>query len=302
MPASRSVRAETCVSAGALVRAVRDRLEAAGIAGAGLDAAVLVGAALGADRTELVRREHEPVRDAALGRVRSYVERRLAREPVSRILGVREFWGLDFAVSAATLDPRADTETIVEACLEIAACEGWRDAPVRFADLGTGSGCIAVALLTELPEAFGVAVDVSAEAASTARRNAAAHGVGQRAGFVCADWASGLGGGFSFIVSNPPYVPSRDIAQLAPEVARYDPRRAIDGGRHGLDAYAAITRQAAGRLVAGGWLVLEVGDGQAEPVCALVRAAGFAADTALPPQVRDLSGTVRCVRMRHVGR
>jgi release factor glutamine methyltransferase len=180
------------------------------------------------------------------------VQRRLEHEPVARILGEKEFWGLRFALSADTLVPRADTETVMEAALDLVRAAGDPPEPLRIADIGTGSGAILLALLKELPGATGIGTDISAGALSTARYNAEQLDLGSRATFVECDYCDKLTGPFELIVSNPPYVVRGEIDALAREVRDYDPRRALDGGSDGLVAYRAIARDLTGLLAAGG--------------------------------------------------
>lgn len=277
--------AATTPRAEALAR-VRARLAAAGLDEAALDARLLVLDALGVESLDLLTRPDLPIGAAAAGRLAGFVTRRLAREPVARILGAAEFWGLPFRLGAATLVPRPDTETLVEAAL---AGLPDRQAPLRLLDLGTGSGAILVALLHELPNALGTGIDRSAAALAVARDNAALNGVADRATFVASDWAAAIMGSFELVVSNPPYISAGDVPGLQPEVARHDPRAALDGGPDGLDAYRVILRQS-GRLLAGGArLVLEIGFDQAQAVTALGLAAGFGA----PRLVRDVAGHPR---------
>ena len=209
--------------------------------------------------------------------------RRAAREPVSRILGRRAFWRHDFAVTRDVLDPRPETETLVEAAL--AAPFG------RLLDLGTGSGCILVSLLAERPAATGVGTDASVAALAVAARNAAAAGVAGRAAFRRADWLDGVEGPFDLIVSNPPYVAEAEMAGLAPEVRDWEPRGALTPGGDGLDAYRAIALGARARMTPGGRLMAEVGAGQAGAVSALWAQAGLVRIRAL----RDLDGRERVV-------
>jgi release factor glutamine methyltransferase len=218
-----------------------------------------------------------------------YAARRAAGEPLSRILGRREFWGLEFALSPETLDPRPDTETIVEAAL--AAFAGRRGEALRIVDFGVGSGALLAALLSELPAARGVGVDLSPGAAAQARANLESLGLEARAEIRVGDWAEGLDGPFDLIVANPPYIRSGDIAGLAREVRDHDPRLALDGGADGLDAYRALTPQIARLLAPAGRFLVEVGAGQADAVKALATAAGLA-DLATH---RDLAGVERVV-------
>lgn len=214
------------------------RLKQAGLPTPELDARLLVRGATGASEIEMIREPGafiSPEEEALLG---AYEHRRLAGEPVSRILGRREFWGLDFAVTPAVLDPRADSETLVAAALDLLRGV---EAP-RILDLGTGSGCLLLALLAERPDALGVGVDISAAALDVARANAVALGLAARAGFVAADWTAGVDGVFDLVVSNPPYIVSAGIAALDAGVRDHDPRLALDGGADGLDAYRALAR------------------------------------------------------------
>ncbi|HEY0331498.1 MAG TPA: peptide chain release factor N(5)-glutamine methyltransferase [Rhodopseudomonas sp.] len=270
-------------------RAVAARLRDAAIESAELDARLLIGAALGLDLTGLMVAAARVLTPDEARWLEALLARRINGEPVARILGVREFWGLPLALSADTLVPRPDTETLVEAALHLFQGQA---APRRIADLGTGSGAILLALLSEWPLTQGVASDINLNALRTARGNAARLGLAPRAGFVACNYAAALRGPFDLIVSNPPYIRSAEIATLAVEVRDHDPRRALDGGADGLDAYRAIATQAAGLLAPGGALILEIGEGQGDEVAALVRAAGLAPDPAPKP---DLAGIARAV-------
>ena len=243
-----------------------------GIPSAELDARVLLCAALGVDHAALVRDPDAPL-GAGADRLTQFAARRLGREPVSRIIGYREFWGARFELGPATLDPRADTETLVEAVLAHVGADLGR--AWRLLDLGVGSGAILGALLQSLPKASGVGVDISPAACAIARNNLAANGFAERSQIVCANWTAALRGPFDVIVSNPPYIRGGDVAGLAPEVRLYDPRLALDGGADGLDAYRALIPAAARLLAPEGLLALELGLGQGEDVAALLRAASF---------------------------
>ena len=218
---------------------------------------------------------------------------------MARIIGAKEFWGLPLRLSPATLVPRPDTETVVEAALEILRAESRCDAPLRIADLGTGSGAILLALLSELPNAFGVGTDISVPALRTARDNARQLGFSARAAFVACDYAAALSGPFDLMVSNPPYIRSAQIASLDAEVRDHDPHRALDGGLDGLDAYRLIAPEATRLLAPGGALVMEVGHGQSGDVQGLMTAAGLA--PAGPPKP-DLAGIRRAVTGRFLPR
>jgi release factor glutamine methyltransferase len=265
-----------------------------GLAEAGIgdnDARFLVLDVLGLTGTELILGGSEPIGATGAEDLTRAVARRLAGEPVARIVGAWEFWGLPFALAPDTLVPRADTETLVEAAL---ARLSERTRAATILDLGTGSGCILVALLSECPRAFGLGIDRSEAALVQARANARANGVGDRIAFVRADWSAGLAGSYDLIVSNPPYIPAATIATLAPEVRCHDPMAALDGGADGLDAYRRILAEVAAgpvRLAAGGTLLFEVGYDQAEAVLTL----GFAHGLAPAGISHDLAGHARVV-------
>ncbi|WP_430641597.1 peptide chain release factor N(5)-glutamine methyltransferase [Bradyrhizobium embrapense] len=280
-------------------RVLAARLLAVGNDSAELDARLLVGAALGLDLTGMVKAAKRTLTHDEADRLEDLARRRLAGEPVARILGIKEFWGLPLHLSAATLVPRPDTETVVERALELLRADGASDRALRIADLGTGSGAILLALLSELPNAHGFATDISAAALRTASRNAAELGLGDRATWIACDYGSALTGAFDLIVSNPPYIPSADIAGLDIEVRAYDPRAALDGGADGLDAYRALVSQSAGLLTSGGFLVVEVGRGQSGQVEALMTASGLSPTG--PPKA-DLGGVPRAVSARRLPR
>ena len=256
---------------------------------------MLVGAVLGLDLTGLIKAASRLLTTDQSIRLEDFARRRIGGEPVARILGAREFWGLPLTLSAATLVPRPDTETVVELALEmIRACPP-PDHRLRIADIGTGSGAILLALLSELPHASGVGTDISGEALRTARHNAIDLGLAGRAAFVACDYAAALSGPFDLVVSNPPYIRAADIAGLAPEVRNFDPVRALDGGPDGLDAYRTLVPQAARLLARDGALVVEVGQGQHGDVGALMVAAGLAPEG---PAKADLAGIRRAVAGR----
>ena len=222
----------------------------------------------------------------------AWIGRRLAGEPVSRILGSREFYGRGFLIDPNTLDPRPDTETLVDAALAIARQAGGRGRRLRLLDLGTGSGCLLITLLAELPQAAGLGTDLSLPALSLARTNARCLGVEDRADFIAGDWLEPVAGAFDLIVVNPPYLATEEIDRLPREVAMHDPRLALDGGADGLDAYRRIAAGAAARLAPGGAILLEVGPGQAEGVLALLRGAGLQTPAGCSLW-RDLAGRAR---------
>ena len=253
------------------------------------DARLLLCAAGGLSRADLISDPERAMNEAALARLAPLAARRASREPLSRILARREFWGLSLAISPAVLDPRPDTETLVEAVVSQFASR--RAEPLRILDLGAGSGAILCALLTEFGAATGVAVDVSAPAAAQARANLAACGLAARARVVVGCWGRAIRGPFDVVVSNPPYIPSGEIGDLEREVRDHDPALALDGGRDGLDAYRAIGGELGGLLAPDGRFFLEVGAGQAEDAMAILRANGL---TGMATRA-DLSGVARVV-------
>jgi release factor glutamine methyltransferase len=276
-------------------RALTAQFKDAGVDSADLDARILIGSVLGLDLTGLIAAAARILNRDEAERLEGFARRRIAGEPVARILGLKEFWGLPLRLSPATLVPRPDTETVVEAALEILRAEPGHDAPLRIADLGTGSGAILLALLSELADAYGVGTDISVPALRTARHNARQLGFAARAAFVACDYAAALSGPFDLIVSNPPYIRSAEIASLAAEVRDHDPHSALDGGFDGLDAYRLIASQASRLLAPGGVLVMEVGHGQSGDVQGLLTAAGL---TPAGPPKSDLSGIRRAVTGR----
>jgi release factor glutamine methyltransferase len=273
-------------------RLLTARFEAAGIDHATLDARMLIGAVLQLDLTGLIAQGPRRLTVDDTARLDAFARRRVAGEPIARILGMKEFWGLPLKLSADVLVPRPDTETVVEAALEILRAEGRIRAQLRIADLGTGSGAILLALLSELPNATGIGTDLSAAALETATTNAQHLGLTPRVDFMVSDYAEGLSGPLDLIVSNPPYVRSADIASLAPEVRDHDPHLALDGGPDGLEAYRRLAAQASELLSPGGLLVLEIGQGQDGDVAQLVAAAGL---MIAGPTRADLAGIGRAV-------
>jgi len=267
---------------------VRKRLEAAGVDSPVLDARLLLEAGAGVSRLEIVTDPRRELSDAQVDAVNALTKRREAREPVSHIIGRKHFWTLDLAVNADVMTPRPETEFVVEAGLQATLPA---DAPHRILDLGAGSGAIILALLRERPSATGVAIDVSERALAMVHANANELGVANRLEIRQNDWARDLDERFDLVVSNPPYIRSGDIDELAPEVSRYEPRVALDGGEDGLVAYRIIAAALPRLLKPGAAFALEVGLGQAESVKALVEASGLSAGE----PVRDLSGIPRVV-------
>ncbi len=273
-------------------RAMARLLRQAAIDSPELDARVLAGHGLGLSHTELAAGPERRLSRAEVERLGALCARRLAREPVARIVGRKEFWGLSFRLGPDTLVPRPETECVVEAAL--AALAEKRSAPCRVADLGTGSGAMLVALLHELPLAFGIGADISAPALILARSNADQAGVGGRVAFVACDFGQALIGGFDLVVCNPPYIARKEIDALAPEVRRFEPRRALDGGDDGLASYREIAKDAARLLGVGGSLVIEIGAGQEPAVAGLFEGSGC---RPIGPAMRDLAGIPRALHL-----
>jgi release factor glutamine methyltransferase len=265
-----------------------ERLRQQGIDNPRLEARLLLAHALGVTQEAVLRDRHLQVNAPGYD---ALIARRALHEPLALILGRREFWSLDFLVSADTLIPRGDSETLIEAAL---AAFPDRAVMRRVLDLGTGTGCLLLAALQEFPQAFGVGIDRVPAAAELARRNAAALGFASRTAFLVADWAEPVAGArFDLVLSNPPYIPTADLAGLMPEVAIHEPATALDGGADGLDAYRRIVAALGSLLAPGGVAILELGIGQAQSVPASAAANGFAADLRM-----DLAGIPRALILR----
>ena len=265
-------------------RALAEKFRAAGLESPELDARILIGHALGLDHAGLAAAEKQELSAARASTIDTLAARRLAREPVARIVGEKEFWGLSFIVTPAVLVPRPETETVVEAALSLVNRAG----PLRIIDLGTGSGAILLALLSELPHARGTGIDIAADALDVARTNARRLGLSDRADFMLGNFAA-VEGSFDLVLSNPPYIATPEIAGLAPEVRNCDPSHALDGGPDGLVAFRSIAAIARHLLVPAGHLVVEIGAGQESAVRELFVQGGLAISAAR----HDLSGTPR---------
>ena len=281
----------------ALLRDAAVALTSAGIDNVRFEARLLLARAAGLSVEQLIARGGDPVPATTATALRQLTARRVRREPMAYILGEREFWGLPFKVSPAVLVPRPDSETLIETALALLPD---RMRPLRLLDLGAGSGCLLLTLLREYPEATGVGVDASEAALAVARENAEALGVASRAQLMAGDWrrpdwTERLAGPFDLVVSNPPYIESRVIDGLMPEVARHEPRLALDGGADGLDAYRLIAAAAPRLIVPGGWLLVEGGEGQATDISGIFSAAGLSPK---PPR-KDLAGVERVVPAKH---
>jgi release factor glutamine methyltransferase len=276
-------------------KALTELFREAGIDSPDADARLLIAEALDIGRTELMVEGDRPITPDQVKAIDALAKRRLAREPVARILGRKEFWSLPLQVSEAVLVPRPETETIVETALDFVVRGGLRMEALRILDIGTGSGALMLALLHELEQAHGTATDISATALSVARANAERLDLASRCTFVECNIADGVPGPFDLIVSNPPYIARAEIAGLDSEVRDYDPKLALDGGIDGLDAYRAIAGDARRLLAPGGRLIVELGAGQEQAVRALfgdvgLKVTGVRADLAGIP--RALSAAV----------
>lgn len=281
----------------ALLRDTAVALTAAGIDNVRFEARLLLSHATGLTIEQLIARGPDAAPAAAAATLRELTARRVRREPMAYILGEREFWGLPFKVSPAVLVPRPDSETVIETVLDLLPD---RSRKLRILDLGLGSGCLLLTLLREYPQATGVGIDASEAALAVAQANAEALGVAPRARLATGDWRQAgwtdrLEGPFDLLVSNPPYIESVAVEGLMPEVARHEPRLALDGGADGLAAYRIIAAALPALVVPGGWAIVEVGEGQAPEIASL-----FAAEGLVPrPSRKDLGGIERVVPAQH---
>lgn len=268
----------------AVRKAIALALKRAGIGDFTFEARILV---------EDLAGDSDPIDEAASARLNDALARRLAGEPLWRVIGAREFWGLTFTLSQGTLEPRPDSETLIEAALIHLAAR--RHEPLRVLDLGTGTGCLLIATLREFPQATGLGIDLSADAVATASANAARNGVAERAAFRQGDWTDGVEERFDLVLSNPPYIASDEIAELDRNVREHDPHLALDGGLDGLTAYRALAAALPGHLNSGGHAILEIGAGQEAAVVALMEQAGL---RHLHSR-RDLGGHIRALVFGH---
>ena len=281
----------SATTVGEALRVGAEHLRNAGIDNARREARLLLGHALGRTQADLLASSSDTIDPIPY---LSLIARRAAREPLAYIVGTREFWSLPFEVSPATLIPRPESEALIEAAL---AAFPDRRAVRRVLDLGTGTGCLLLAALTEFPDSFGVGLDRAPEAAALARRNAHRLGLDLRTAFLVGDWSRGIGGLFDLVLCNPPYVPTGQIQSLMPEVARHEPARALDGGADGLRAHAWLLADLPRLLAPGGAAVLEIGYGQADDVAALARRCGLTTYVQA-----DLAGIPRALVGRPLGR
>jgi len=270
------------------------RLARAGIENPRLEARILVGHVLGVAPPAALLAPERKLGADEWAAFRAALDARCERRPIAQITGRREFWSLDFAVTEATLVPRPDSETVVEAALEALPDTA---APARVLDLGTGTGCLLLAVLSERPAATGLGIDIDPKAVKVAECNARRLGLAGRAAFAVGEWGGGLDQRYELILSNPPYIPTPEIETLEPEVAAFEPRRALDGGADGLDAYRAMAVDLARLLAPGGRAVLEIGAGQAESVATTMAKQMLEIEAIR----RDLSGLERCLVLRRGG-
>ncbi len=274
---------------GDAVRSIAHHLKEAGIDEAVSEARLIIGYALGLARSEIINRKDEKLSDTQLTRCRSFTKRRSDREPMAYLIGEKEFWSLPFKVSPETLIPRPDSETLVSAVLEHARKA---KTPKRLLDIGTGSGCLLAALLSEWPEATGIGIDNNEGAVSVARQNLDTLSLAERGDIVAAAWQTYRPGEkFDLIIANPPYIPTADIQILDPDVRDYEPLSALDGGPDGLEMHREIADEAGAVLKTGGWIAVEFGIGQLSYIQQIYGSAGF-------DSIRihkDLNGTDRCL-------
>jgi len=297
MPTPDAIAAARQPTLHAALRHAAAELRRAGIEDPGNDARRLAAAALGLTGAQVLGQPERQLNPREVERLDGCVARRAAHEPVSRILGERDFFGRTFAIGPATLDPRPDSETLIVATLELLRAEDRLNAPLRILDVGTGSGCLLVTLLCELPHASGVGTDTSVAALEVAQSNAHRLGLEQRCQWLAADVLDGVAGPFDILVSNPPYIPTGEIARLDPEVRLFDPHAALDGGEDGLRVFRRLAAEAAD-VVENGWIVLEVGHDQADAVADLMRAGATGRRAVDIRYYRDVAGRRRCVATR----
>lgn len=259
-----------------------------------LDARLIVGHALALDHAALAASADRVLTPAEAEHVAVLAQRRLAGEPVARIRGSKEFWGLELAVTRAVLVPRPETETIVEAALTCIKAQAHTN-QLRIADLGTGSGALLLALLHECPNATGVGTDRSIDALIVARANAARHGLVRRASFIASDYGTALAGGCDVVVTNPPYIATNEITGLPAAVRNYDPRIALDGGLDGLSAFHSLAIDGRRLLRQGGTMITEIGQGQAEDVAHIMEENGLTVTSVRA----DLAGVPRALVVKH---
>jgi len=278
-----------------LMADARTRLRVAGLDTPDLDARLLVEWATGKTRLDLISEPEQLVDSAAIETLSDALDRREKGEPVHRIMGVREFFGLPFRLSAATLEPRPDTEVLVELVIPALETLAGKNSVLELLDMGTGTGAIVISLLHRFEHAHGIGLDMAEGALAMARINAVANGVSDRFAALKSDWFQNVSGLFHLIVSNPPYIPHEDIAELSREVREHDPLAALDGGADGLNFYRTLAQKAADHLYKDGMVAVEIGAGQFQDVEALFESAGFS----LAGDASDLGGHRRAMLFAH---
>jgi release factor glutamine methyltransferase len=280
---------------GGALKHLRDAFSKAGFEAPELDARLLLAWATGADRLAVLTSPEREIHASEAARLQDAMRRRIAHEPVHRIIGRRGFYGLEFELSPDTLEPRPDTECLVELVLK--HLRGREEEALSLLDLGTGTGIIAISLLANMPNARAVATDISSGALAMCSKNADANGVSARLTCAPSNWFEAIEGRFDVIVSNPPYIPSNVIGSLSPEVREFDPERALDGGADGLDAYRALAKGAAAHLAGDGFIALEIGHDQRASVSRIIEESGFK----LVEAARDLGGNDRALLFTRTG-
>jgi len=286
---------DTSFTLSSLQHQARSRLKSAGIETAALDARVLLCHACGINETEVIAYPERIIDSERSARFFELVARRARRIPLAHILGVREFYGLEFFVNDQTLVPRPETELAVELAINCAKGIPHQSEGLRFLDLGTGTGCILLSILHEVKDSSGIGIDINPKAVDLAKRNALKLALEARATFRCMDWGDDLEETFDIIVSNPPYILSGELEGLMPEVSRHEPIRALDGGMDGLDQYRKIIPQAEKLLNRQGVLIMEIGDGQATDVLGLLEQNRFQPLDRDVPVRLDLAGRERII-------
>lgn len=271
----------------AVLRLQQERIESAS-----LDARILLEYVLGVSREQLLFSLDLPIMPEQYARLEALVEKRAKHQPIAQLIGRREFWGMNFVVSEATLDPRPDSETLIEYVLERVKN---RADNLRILDLGTGTGCLLLSLLSELPAASGVGVDYCDNALLVARENAMALGFSSRAEFICSNWCEKVEGKFDIILSNPPYIPTKIIQTLEPEVSQFEPKMALDGGEDGFDCYRKIMKLLLGIMAQDGFAAFELGMGQRRGIEELAAENGLE----VAGVRNDLGGIARCIVLQH---
>ena len=274
-------------------QALRNQLAGKGIATSELDARLLIQAATRLDHAQVILHADRQINEQQLNALNKMAKRRLKHEPVSRILGTKEFYGRQFKISPAVLDPRPDTETLIDLALSATP----KNLNFDILDIGTGTGAIIITMLCERVNAFGIATDISSKALQIAEQNARNLKVNDRLQLIQTSWCDDINQLFDLIVSNPPYIASNKISQLAPDVKNHDPHLALDGGTDGLDPYREIARQVAARLKPDGIIMLEIGHDQAADVTEIFTTIGFTNHHKIQPVSKDFGGNDRVVTL-----